>query len=143
LGNALSTTQIAQYRDRGYVFPVPALTPLEAAGYRETIEDFERRSGLVAGHVIRNKGHLKLTRLYDLIFHPKVLDAVESVLGPQKARTCCSRTKSPPTMSTNRRPWTSRWPKAICRFITSRFCTARRPTGPTAGALAMRYADMA
>jgi hypothetical protein len=82
LGNALSTTQIAQYRDRGYVFPVPALTPLEADRYRETIEDFERRSGLVAGHVIRNKGHLKLTRLYDLIFHPRVLDAVESVLGP-------------------------------------------------------------
>ena len=82
MDNALSTAQIAQYRDRGYVFPVPALTPAEAAGCRETIEEFERRSGLAAGHVIRNKGHLKLTRLYDLIFHPKVLDAVESVLGP-------------------------------------------------------------
>lgn len=82
MDNALSTAQIAQYRDRGYVFPVPALTPVEAAGYRQTIEDFERHSGLVAGHVIRNKGHLKLTRLYDLIFHPKVLDAVQSVLGP-------------------------------------------------------------
>ena len=40
------------------------------------------RSGLVAGQVIRNKGHLKLIPLYDLIFHPQVLDAVESVLGP-------------------------------------------------------------
>jgi len=49
---------------------------------RVGIEDFERQSGLVAGHVIRNKGHLKLTRLYDLIFHPNVLDAVESILGP-------------------------------------------------------------
>ena len=82
MGNTLSSGQIAQYRDRGYVFPVPALSPAEAASYRQTIEDFERRSGLVAGHVIRNKGHLKLTRLYELIFHPKVLDAVESVLGP-------------------------------------------------------------
>ena len=80
--NALNPTQVAQYRERGYVFPLPALAPAEAAGYRQTIEDFERGSGLAAGHVIRNKGHLKLTRLYELIFHPRVLDAVESVLGP-------------------------------------------------------------
>ena len=78
----LTPAQLAQYRHSGYVFPVPALTSDEAAGYRQTIEDFERRTGLSAGHVIRNKGHLKLTRLYDLIFHEKVLDAVESILGP-------------------------------------------------------------
>ncbi len=80
--NTLTPAQLAEYRQRGYVFPVPALTPEEAADYRQMIEDFERRSGQAAGHVIRNKGHLKLTRLYELIFHPKVLDAVESVLGP-------------------------------------------------------------
>jgi non-heme Fe2+,alpha-ketoglutarate-dependent halogenase len=82
LGSSLSTMQVAHYRSHGYVFPVPALTPAEANDLRAGIEDFERRSGLAAGHVIRNKGHLKLTRLYELIFHPKVLDAVESVLGP-------------------------------------------------------------
>jgi len=82
LGNSLDATQIARYRSNGYVFPVHALTPAEAADVRMEIEGFERRSGLAAGHVIRNKGHLKLTRLYDLIFHQKVLDAVESVLGP-------------------------------------------------------------
>ncbi len=82
MSNALIPAQIAQYQERGYVFPLPALTPAEAAGYRQTIEDFERSSGLAAGHVIRNKGHLKLTRLYELIFHRKVLDAVESILGP-------------------------------------------------------------
>jgi ectoine hydroxylase-related dioxygenase (phytanoyl-CoA dioxygenase family) len=81
LDNALSASRIAQYRSQGYVFPVPALTPAEAADVRAGIEDFERRSGLVAGHVIRNKGHLKLRQLYDLIFHPRVLDAVQSVLG--------------------------------------------------------------
>ena len=82
MGNSLDATQIARYRSNGYVFPVPALTPAEAADVRMEIEGFERRSGLAAGHVIRNKGHLKLTRLYDLIFHQIVLDAVESVLGP-------------------------------------------------------------
>ncbi|MEO8165377.1 MAG: phytanoyl-CoA dioxygenase family protein [Betaproteobacteria bacterium] len=82
MSNSLISAQIAHYQQHGYVFPVPALTPDEAAGYRQTIEDFERSSGLAAGHVIRNKGHLKLMRLYELIFHPRVLDAVESVLGP-------------------------------------------------------------
>lgn len=82
MGNALEAAQIAKYRRDGYVFPVPALNPAEAAGVRNVIEGFERDSGQVAGHVIRNKGHLKLKRLYDLVFHDKVLDAVESVLGP-------------------------------------------------------------
>jgi ectoine hydroxylase-related dioxygenase (phytanoyl-CoA dioxygenase family) len=82
MSNALNTPQVAQYREKGYVFPVSALTPPEAADVRSGIENFERETGLVAGHVIRNKGHLKLTQLYRLIFHPKILDAVESVLGP-------------------------------------------------------------
>lgn len=80
--STLNETQIAGYRRDGYVCPVPALAPDEAADVRDTIEAFERRSGLVAGHVIRNKGHLKLMRLYELIRHPVILDAVKSVLGP-------------------------------------------------------------
>jgi len=82
LKNMLSAARVAQYKSQGYVFPVPALTPAEATAVRTGIENFERHSGLIAGNVIRNKGHLKLTRLYELIFHPNVLDAVESVLGP-------------------------------------------------------------
>ena len=79
---SLSPLQVETYRDRGFVCPLPALSSAEAAAVRGHVEAFERRTGLVAGHVIRNKGHLKLTRLYDLIFHPRILDAVESVLGP-------------------------------------------------------------
>jgi ectoine hydroxylase-related dioxygenase (phytanoyl-CoA dioxygenase family) len=82
VSNALRADQVAQYRRDGYVCPAPGLSPAEAAEARAAIEGFERRSGLVAGHVIRNKGHLKLTRLYQLIRHPAILDAVESVLGP-------------------------------------------------------------
>jgi non-haem Fe2+, alpha-ketoglutarate-dependent halogenase len=82
MSNTLNGDQIAAYRRDGYVCPVPAVSQAEAADVRDTIESFERRSGLVAGQVIRNKGHLKLTRLYQLIRHPVILDAVESVLGP-------------------------------------------------------------
>jgi ectoine hydroxylase-related dioxygenase (phytanoyl-CoA dioxygenase family) len=79
---SLSKLQIETYRDSGFVCPLPALSAAEAAAIRNHIEAFERKTGLVAGHVIRNKGHLKLTRLYALVFHPRILDAVESVLGP-------------------------------------------------------------
>jgi non-heme Fe2+,alpha-ketoglutarate-dependent halogenase len=82
LKNVLGATRVAQYKTLGYVFPVPALTAEEATAVRTGIEKFECHSGLVAGHVIRNKGHLKLIQLYELIFHSNILDAVESVLGP-------------------------------------------------------------
>ena len=78
----LTAEQLADYRRNGYVFPLPCLTAHEAAGVRNDIEAFERTTGLVAGNVIRNKGHLKLQRLYALIFEARILDAVESVLGP-------------------------------------------------------------
>ena len=80
--NALNADQVAQYRRDGFVCPVPGLTVDEARDVRDAIEGLERSHGLVAGQVIRNKGHLKLMRLYRLIRHEAILDAVESVLGP-------------------------------------------------------------
>lgn len=82
MSGSLSEPQVTSYHRDGFLYPLPALDPAEAAGVRRHIEAFEQATGLAAGHVIRNKGHLKLTRLYELIFHPRVLDAVESVLGP-------------------------------------------------------------
>jgi len=72
LGNSPDARQIEHDRRHGYVFPVPALASAEAVDIRTVIEDLERRSGSVAGHVIRSKGHLKLTRLYFLVFHPNM-----------------------------------------------------------------------
>jgi len=79
---SLSEAAVAGYRRDGYVCPVPAIGAERAAFYRDALERFERESGLVAGQVIRNKGHLKLRCLYDLIFDDTVLDAVESLIGP-------------------------------------------------------------
>ena len=62
--------------------PLPALTAAEADGYLRGLEAFEARFGVVAGHAIRNKGHLKHLAFYELTRHPAILDAVASVLGP-------------------------------------------------------------
>ena len=78
----LTPAQVEAYRRDGYVHPLPCLSPAETARLRAGIEAYERESGEQATLVIRNKGHLKLRMLYDLVHDPRILDAVESVIGP-------------------------------------------------------------
>jgi non-haem Fe2+, alpha-ketoglutarate-dependent halogenase len=80
--NHLSQAQVDAYRRDGFVHPVPCLTTAETRSYRAVLEDYERESGEQATLIIRNKGHLKLRALYDLVHDARVLDAVESVIGP-------------------------------------------------------------
>jgi non-haem Fe2+, alpha-ketoglutarate-dependent halogenase len=80
--NHLTPDQVAAYRRDGYVHPLPCLTLDETKRYRDAIESYERSSGEQATLIIRNKGHLKLRCLYDLAHDPRILDAIESVIGP-------------------------------------------------------------
>ncbi len=80
--NHLTDAQVARYRREGYICPLPGIGAASAGRLAQRLADFEAETGQVAGHVIRNKGHLKLLALYELIFEPAILDAVESVLGP-------------------------------------------------------------
>ncbi|MBL8702951.1 MAG: phytanoyl-CoA dioxygenase family protein [Alphaproteobacteria bacterium] len=82
MGNHLSAAAVAAYRRDGYVHPLPCLTTAEAKRYRDGLEAWERESGEQATLIIRNKGHLKLRMLYDLVHDPRILDAIESVIGP-------------------------------------------------------------
>ena len=78
----LTPEQVQRYKRDGYVYPLACLSAAETARYRKDIEDYERRSGEQATLIIRNKGHLKLRSLYELTHDPRILDAVESVIGP-------------------------------------------------------------
>ena len=77
----LSEAQIRQYQDQGYLFPIPALSPAAAADYRRRLESAEAQ-GEEIRKLLRNKPHLLLTFLDELVRHPAVLDAVEGVIGP-------------------------------------------------------------
>ena len=82
---SLSPDQIAQYRRDGFYFPVDCLTPDEAAYYRGRLEAFEREHGATLGKLpdlARAKTHMLFTWMDELVRHPKVLDAVESLIGP-------------------------------------------------------------
>jgi len=82
---SLSPAQVAQYRSDGYLFPIDCLTAEEVGHYRGRLEAFERQQGDTFGKLpdlVRSKSHLLFSWMDALVRHPKVLDAVESIIGP-------------------------------------------------------------
>lgn len=82
---SLSAAQVAQYERDGFYFPIDCLTPEEVRYYRVRLEQFEHKQGDTFGrlpNLVRSKSHLLFTWMDDLVRHPKVLDAVQSVIGP-------------------------------------------------------------
>jgi non-heme Fe2+,alpha-ketoglutarate-dependent halogenase len=78
---SLSEVAVQQYRDLGYHAPVAVLTTEEAAALRRNLETFETPGAPLQG-ALRHKSHLLFTWLNDLIRHPRILDAVEDIIGP-------------------------------------------------------------
>ena len=82
MNKLLSPDAVAQYHRDGFYFPVPVLTPSEAAGYRRELERHEAGTGKPLQGNLRHKTHLLFTWADRLVHHPKILDAVEDVIGP-------------------------------------------------------------
>jgi non-haem Fe2+, alpha-ketoglutarate-dependent halogenase len=78
----LTDAQIEHYRDNGYVFPFRALSRAEAAEARRELEGFEARAGNEAQKLLGVKSHLPFRFIADIVRHPRILDAVEDLLGP-------------------------------------------------------------
>jgi hypothetical protein len=82
MGKMLSAAAIDQYRRDGYYYPIRVVSREEAARYRDRLESVERDLGGPLRGVYRIKPHLLFTWLAELVRHPRILDAVEDVLGP-------------------------------------------------------------
>jgi non-heme Fe2+,alpha-ketoglutarate-dependent halogenase len=78
----LSEEQREHYNKRGYVFPFKALSPSEAKEARRKLEDVEAKVGAEAYTFLNYKAHLPFKFLTDIIRHPRILDAVEDLIGP-------------------------------------------------------------
>ena len=78
----LSEAAIAHYNADGYHFPIDILSATEAREARVRLETHEAATGGPISGDLRHKPHLYLTFLNDLIRHPRILDAVEDILGP-------------------------------------------------------------
>jgi hypothetical protein len=81
----LTAEQVDRYRWDGYLFPLPALSPEEIATCRDGLDRFERWLGMpvtAADRKWRSAAYVFLPWVDALVRHPQVLDAVESLIGP-------------------------------------------------------------
>src|SRR3984885_9680350 len=82
---ALTQQQADYYRQNGFVFPVPALTPDEVAICLAGLERLEAELGSpVADADVKWRSHAYAHSPWfnTLIRHPRILDAIEDVIGP-------------------------------------------------------------
>jgi ectoine hydroxylase-related dioxygenase (phytanoyl-CoA dioxygenase family) len=82
MGKQLGAEALGQYSHDGYYFPVPVLGTEEAADYRRRLERHEATTGKPLQGNWRHKTHLLFTWADELAHLPKILDAVEDVIGP-------------------------------------------------------------
>ncbi len=80
--NILTAAEIEAYDRTGYHFPVDILAPREVADFRSKLEAYERETGGPIKGEMRHRSHVLFTWVNDMVRHPKILDAVEDVLGP-------------------------------------------------------------
>jgi hypothetical protein len=80
--HALTETEIARYHADGFLGSIPVLTPAEVAALRAELEAFEKTQGKPLDFPERSKPYLLFNWADTLVRHPRVLDAVEDVIGP-------------------------------------------------------------
>jgi non-haem Fe2+, alpha-ketoglutarate-dependent halogenase len=79
---SLTEAQIAHYRAEGFLSPVDVMTPGEAKAILDDVGAWEKQSGKRAKVHLRGKPHLLLMSLAGLVRHPRLLDVVEDLIGP-------------------------------------------------------------
>ena len=78
---SLTTKQLKDYNDYGYVSPIDILTSDEAYEIKKEIEEIENRWPSELDGLGRNYVHM-ISPVFDKVCHnSKILDAVESIIG--------------------------------------------------------------
>src|SRR5215471_5547382 len=78
----LTEEQIETYREQGFLSPIRIMSEDEAVALRRQLEAVEARTGGPLKGDIRHKPHLLFPFLADLVRHPRILDALEDLYGP-------------------------------------------------------------
>jgi non-heme Fe2+,alpha-ketoglutarate-dependent halogenase len=85
MAKVLNEAQIAQYRRDGYLFPFPALSAQELAERKAGLARFEEWLGAPVNQGDfrwRSASYVFLPWVDALVRHPRILDAVEDLIGP-------------------------------------------------------------
>ena len=86
----LSSNQLKQYEDQGYISPIEVLSSSEALEARKEIELIEKKMPNEIDNAGRYNIHLISPKLDSIVHNSKILDAVESIIG--KNILVCSTT---------------------------------------------------
>ena len=78
----LTPAQLAAYHDQGYLAPLQAIGPEHARAARREVEAFEAQHGGTWPKSMVLKPHLLLPWMDEIVRHPRILDTVEDLLGP-------------------------------------------------------------
>ena len=78
----LTEDQVAQFKRDGYLFPVTALDADEARACADRVARYESETGKSAAKSLSFKAHVPFAMFSELVRHPRILDAVEDLLGP-------------------------------------------------------------
>ncbi len=82
MGKMLTPAQIADFERDGYLFPLRAFSAAEARGYRDALEAYEAETGDAIHSNMRHKVHLLFRWADEIVHHPRILDTVADILGP-------------------------------------------------------------
>ena len=82
MGKLLTEAGIEAYARDGYIFPLVAFSVAQARRYRDRLEAYEADTGDVIHSNMRHKVHLLFRWADEIVHHPRILDAVEDLLGP-------------------------------------------------------------
>lgn len=81
----LSAERVMSYRANGYLYPIDALTADEVTRYRQALTDTEARLGgslMAVDRKYRGNLHFLCKWVDELGRHPRIVDAIEDLLGP-------------------------------------------------------------
>lgn len=82
MGKYLKRDQISHYHEMGYLSPIDVLTSDEVQACISEIEAFEKTTGQSIDFPYKSRCHQIFNWADKLVHHPKILDAVEDVIGP-------------------------------------------------------------
>ena len=82
MASGLTQQQIDFFRANGYLFPLHAISLAEAAALRGRIEAYEAQAGEEVNKRLKIKAHLAFPWMCELARHPAIVQAVQSLIGP-------------------------------------------------------------
>ncbi len=82
MAGSLSTAEVAHFRDQGYLYPKRAISAGLADKYRALLDHYETVLGTEPQTYMKIKAHVAAPWVVDLAHNEAILDAVESLIGP-------------------------------------------------------------